>query len=168
MLGIIGGVVIVAFLSWQLFKNKKALSEDLDRFYALSKNKVTVITVSQNWMLIQAVLLVALCGLITYVSQHPEQAGTLGSVGFMAVCAALMIVLIMNMMIMRKYQELYINKDGFHHNGKVIRFSSIRSVEPAMTKYNVETYNGQTIKISSARGKALVEVLEQRAAEQGK
>ncbi len=168
MLGVIAGVALLTFLGYTIFKNGKLAKEDLDKFYMLSKNKVTVIPVSKNWQLIQMALLAGLCMLMVYVSQHPEQAGTTGSLGFMAICAGMMIVLILNMVYMKKYQELYINKDGFHDRGKCIRFSSIKAINPALARYEVETYTGQKIKISQGKGNALIEVMEQRDKERQK
>lgn len=168
MLGVIAGTAMLAFLGYMIFKDGKASKKDLERFYMLSKNKVTVIPVSKNWQLVQMGLLAALCMMMVYVSQHPEQAGTTGSIGFMAICAGMMAVLILNMTFMKKYQELYINKDGFHDKGKCVRFSSIKSIDPALARYEVETYTGQKIRISSGKGKALIEVMEQRDRERQK
>ncbi len=161
LLYVTAGVMLV-FISYSIVKGKKEQQEKLDRFYMLSKNKVQVIPCSAGWFNMQAGILLLVVFLTIYVSQHPEQSGSADATGFLLVCAGLLVVLIMNMTLMKKYQDLYVNKDGFMDEGKVIRFTSVKSVEPSLTSCTVSTYSNQELKISSTKGKALMKLLDER------
>ena len=153
---------MLVFIGYTIVTGKKQQQEKLDRFYMLSKNKVEVIPCSAGWLSMQVGVLLLVIFMTIYVSQHPEQSGSADATGFMIVCAGLLIILVLNMSLMKKYQELYVNKDGFMDDGKVIRYTSIKSIDPSLTNCTVTTYSNQELKISSAKGKALMKLLDER------
>lgn len=164
MLGIIAGAAIIAFLGVQIYRTQNVYKEELERFYQISKNKVTVIPASNGWVMMHLGLFVVLCGLAVYTAQHPEQAGRAGAAGLIAVCIGLMAVLLLNVTVMRKYQELYVNKDGFNDHGKTVRFTSIKDIHPGLTNYTVETVSGQSVKINAGAGKELMKLMDEKQA----
>lgn len=153
---------MLAFVGYSIIRGKKEQQENLERFYQLSKNKVEIIPCSSRWLSTQVGILLLVIFLAVYVSQHPEQSGSADATGFLLVCVGLIAVLIMNMTLMKKYQDLYINKDGFMDDGKVVRFTSIKSVEPKLTGCTVTTYSNQELKLNSTQGKALMNLLDER------
>lgn len=161
LLYVTAGAMLI-FICYTIVKGKKEFQEKLDHFYMISKNKVEVIPCSSGWLSMQVGVLLLVVFLTIYVSQHPEQSGSEDATGFLLVCVGLLVVLIMNMTLMRKYQDLYINKDGFMDEGKVVRFTSIKSVDPSLMNCTVSTYSNQELKISAAKGKALMKLLDER------
>ncbi len=161
---IIAGLLIAAYLCYTMFRTRKVAQEELDRYYQICRNRVTMVPVSKGWVTVHLVLMALLCALTVYVSQHPEQAGADSAVGFMLVCAALILTLILNLTFMKKYQELYISKDGFNDHGKNIRFSGIKSIQPTFSKYEIELYSGQSIKVSKGKGDALIRIMQEKDA----
>lgn len=158
----VAAAAMLIFTVYMIIKGKQEHQQKLERFYQISKNKVEVIPCSSGWMSLQAGVLLLVVFMTIYVSQHPEQSGSEDATGFLLICVGLLVVLILNMTMLRKYQELYVNKDGFLDDGKVIRFTSIKSVDPSLTGCTVSTYSNQELKISSAKGKALMKLLDER------
>ena len=161
LLYVTAGAMLI-FISYMIVKGKKDLQEKLDHFYMISKNKVEVITCSSGWISLQVGVLLLVVFLTIYVSQHPEQSGSEDATGFLLVCIGLLVVLVLNMTLMRKYQDLYVNKDGFMEDGRTVRDTSIKSVDAGLIGCTVSTYSNQEIKISSAKGKALMQLLDKR------
>lgn len=161
----IGAAGLAAFLAVQLLRNRKVYEEELERFRRASKNKVTAVEVTRNWTYTQYVFIAMLAVFGIYVYTHPETSTANTPLEVLVLCLLVAATILVNMFTMRKYMELYVNKDGFNCHGRVIRYSSVKAIEPRMGKCEVILNDRTRLEIPAAHGNAVRKIMAEKGME---
>lgn len=145
---VILGVVVFAAV---IFRDQKKKSDALKEFEAHAGKSFRMEKCSRYWVLSNLWIFLFCIVVAAYIYFVPESVGPENVVLYIATILSIAVVFGAYVYSEKRFQNLYMNRDSFYHNGTSYRFSSVKSVEQAKRTCKLTTYTGDTININQEK-----------------
>ena len=139
-------------------KKKKALNDFIEH----SGKHLIKVECSNAWF-IQNIWIVLLCiAIAIYIYLNPGSVDKENVLWYVGTTLLLASVFAFYVISEKKYQDLYMNRDSFYHNGNSYRFTSVKSIVPSSRTYKLTTQTGDTLNVNVVKAQAIQEQIDKR------
>ena len=149
-------IATIAVMSVIIARDQKKKYDALKGFIERAGKNFEVIECSRNWLL-QNAWVIGLCiVLAVYIGLVPSSVGGPSEAMYYIAATGLMAAVGLGYLLSEKtFQNLYVSRESFYHNGKTYRFTSVKSIDPDRKAYKVHIMNGETLSVSRDKAMAI-------------
>lgn len=125
-------IILILFLGvvYAVFQDQRKKKDALNHFVLQAGRRLKVEKSSGLWTLMNSIFALVLAALGVHAAMVPESVGGTSLTAYLVVVFSMTVFFVVYIVVERKYQDLYCAGESFYHNGKTIRFSSIKLIEP--------------------------------------